>query len=92
MNIRAVDDISLREISSYRQLTDPLRSIKLQPARRRVYMSIVRQAGGWYCRFHRDSQTLEELSDPNCMVPGNHPAHRPGRNIARARKHAARVG
>jgi hypothetical protein len=54
MNMRAVHDISLREIYSYGQLTEP--------ARRRVYMSIVRQLGGWHCRFHQDDLAKTPIS------------------------------
>jgi hypothetical protein len=56
MNKRAVG-IALRQITSQAQLTKRLRKPAFRQAtpRRIIYMSSVRDAGGWHCRFHLDS-------------------------------------
>ena len=54
---------SLRQIPSLGQLMERVRTHTLQPARRhRVYMSFVRNANGWHCRFHQDDLAKTPIS------------------------------
>ena len=46
---------ALRQVPSLVHSMEGIQSHTFQPAQRhRVYMSFVRNANGWYCRFHRD--------------------------------------
>ena len=62
MNKRAVE-IALRQVSAQAQLTERLRRPVFRPANpRRIYMSFVRDAGGWHCRFHLDDLRKTPIS------------------------------
>ena len=56
---------SLRPIPSLGQFMGPARTRTFQPSLgHRVYMSFVRNANGWHCRFHQDNLAKTPISRP----------------------------